>query len=162
MQITIPMLKALRRETRMSYQDIVDATGDIGWWVSLSTVKRVFAAGSETGSFRYDTTLTPIYAAMISIGDPQLRCSLRQAETTSELLELIEGGPQVSEPSPRQSSPDQAVQVTAADIGQYTRAMRAEIEQMALSVVESALLSAFRTLGDAIAAAQRTQRRNAV
>lgn len=54
-------LKRLRQEQRLTYQDIVSQCEAHGEAVSLSTVKRVFAKGSEnSGSFRIDTTLNPI------------------------------------------------------------------------------------------------------
>lgn len=53
-------LKRLRTEQGLTYQDIVSHCEAHGEAVSLSTVKRVFAKGSEDGYFRPDTTLNPI------------------------------------------------------------------------------------------------------
>lgn len=53
-------LKRLRTEQGLTYQDIVSHCEAHGEAVSLSTVKRVFAKGSEDGYFRPDTTLDPI------------------------------------------------------------------------------------------------------
>lgn len=53
-------LKRLRLEQGLTYQDIVSHCEAHGEAVSLSTVKRVFAKGSEDGYFRQDTTLDPI------------------------------------------------------------------------------------------------------
>lgn len=53
-------LKQLRQEQGLTYQDIVSQCEAHGEAVSLSTVKRVFAKGSESGFFRSDTTLRPI------------------------------------------------------------------------------------------------------
>lgn len=53
-------LKRLRTEQGLTYQDIVSHCEAHGEAVSLSTVKRVFAKGSEDGAFRMDTTLDPI------------------------------------------------------------------------------------------------------
>ena len=63
----IEQLKTVRQEKGLSYQDIVDKCAENEEYVSLSTVKRVFAAGSETASFKYDTTIQPIARVVLDL-----------------------------------------------------------------------------------------------
>lgn len=65
----LDQLKAVRKIKGYSYQTISDKTEEIGRAVSLSTVKRVFAADSKLDSFRYDTTIQPIATVVLGIGE---------------------------------------------------------------------------------------------
>jgi hypothetical protein len=61
----IARLQAVRKQKRLSYQDIVDGTAAIGSPVSLSTIKRVFGADAALYDFRYDSTIRPIAAVVL-------------------------------------------------------------------------------------------------
>lgn len=68
-QEIIDQLKIVRKARGLSYQEIVDATATISAPVSMSTVKRVFAANSNAADFRYDTTIQPIAVVVLGIGE---------------------------------------------------------------------------------------------
>lgn len=54
----------------MSCQNICDMVETEGGCVSLASVKRVFADGSEEQNFRYNETIKPIVVALLGINDP--------------------------------------------------------------------------------------------
>lgn len=55
-------LKEIKKEKNLSNSDIVDLTNN---YLSLTTVQRVFADGSENKSFRYDDTIRPLVKALL-------------------------------------------------------------------------------------------------
>lgn len=59
----IERMKTKRLQLDWSYQDIVDKVLDAGDITSISTVKRVFASGSESRNFK-EATLQPIEKAL--------------------------------------------------------------------------------------------------
>ena len=62
----ILLLKKVRIEKNLSYQDIVDRCESIGKHVSLTTVKRLFAPGSEDQYFRY-TSIQPVVDVLLGV-----------------------------------------------------------------------------------------------
>ena len=60
-------LKQVREEKGLSYNDIVALLEKNGFYVSRSTVQRVFAEGSEEVSFKYEETIRPIANALLDI-----------------------------------------------------------------------------------------------
>jgi len=61
----ITQLKAVKKEYELTIpriKDMIEANGD---FISLSTLHRVFAEGSEKDSFSYDRTLAPIARALL-------------------------------------------------------------------------------------------------
>lgn len=60
-------LKKVRAEYGYSLQRIQDMVIDNGGNVSLATIKRVFAEGSEEQNFRYEDSLKPIAAVLLDI-----------------------------------------------------------------------------------------------
>lgn len=60
-------LKAVREEKSLSLGEIEARTDKNGEHVSIATLSRVFAEGSENGSFRYEGTLKPIANAILDI-----------------------------------------------------------------------------------------------
>ena len=58
-------LKRVRNEDGLSISDIVNMCENNGEAVSESTVKKVFADGSEAFSFHYESTLKPIINALL-------------------------------------------------------------------------------------------------
>jgi C4-dicarboxylate-specific signal transduction histidine kinase len=62
----ILLLKKVRIEKNLSYQDIVDRCESIEKPVSLTTVKRLFAPGSEDQQFRY-TSIQPVVDVLLGV-----------------------------------------------------------------------------------------------
>ena len=60
-------LKEVRDEKGLSLADIEVLTEKNGEHVSIATLSRVFADGSEDGGFRYESTLKPIANAVLDI-----------------------------------------------------------------------------------------------
>lgn len=60
-------LKEVREEKKMSLADIEVLTEQNGEHVSIASISRVFAEGSEDSSFRYEATLKPIANALLDI-----------------------------------------------------------------------------------------------
>lgn len=63
----IIQLKQIRKERDLSLQDVLDLVIASGGYLSLSSVKRVFAEGSENQSFRYLDTIQPIVRALLGV-----------------------------------------------------------------------------------------------
>jgi hypothetical protein len=63
----IIQLKQIRTERGLSLQDVHDLVVEAGGYLSLSSVKRVFAEGSEKQGFRYQDTIQPIVRALLSV-----------------------------------------------------------------------------------------------
>ena len=60
-------LKEVREEKGLSYGDILEIMEKQGDFVSKSTLSRLFAEGSEDGSFKYEETIRPIAKALLDI-----------------------------------------------------------------------------------------------
>jgi len=60
-------LKEVNNEKKLSYAEIEAITERNGEHVSMASISRVFADGSENGSFRYEGTLKPIANAILDI-----------------------------------------------------------------------------------------------
>lgn len=60
-------LKEVNAVKKMSYSEIEAITERNGEHVSIPSISRVFAEGSENGSFRYEGTLKPIANAILDI-----------------------------------------------------------------------------------------------
>lgn len=63
----ILQLKQIRKERDLSLQDVHDLVHAAGGYLSLSSVKRVFADGSEKQGFRYQDTIQPIVRALLNV-----------------------------------------------------------------------------------------------
>ena len=63
----ILQLKQIRKERDLSLQDVHDLIISSGRYLSLSSVKRVFAEGSEELGFRYQDTIQPIVGALLGV-----------------------------------------------------------------------------------------------
>lgn len=66
--ILIAQLKQVRIEKHYTYQYIVDSCEKLGYSVSMSTVRRVFADGSEEQGFRF-ATLRPIARVVLDLDE---------------------------------------------------------------------------------------------
>lgn len=65
-RLLIIHLKEVRKQKSYTYQYIVDECERIGFSVSMSAVKRVFAEGSEDMGFRY-STIRPIAIVVLGL-----------------------------------------------------------------------------------------------
>lgn len=63
----ILQLKQIRKERDLSLQDVHDLVIASGGYTSLSSVKRVFAEGSERLNFRYQDTIQPIVRGLLGV-----------------------------------------------------------------------------------------------
>lgn len=64
---TIIKLKKIKQEQDLSIKKIMDLLEDRGQFVSESTLKKIFAEGSEEKSFRYQDTLAPLADVLLDI-----------------------------------------------------------------------------------------------
>ena len=60
-------LKEVREEKGLSYGDILELMEKNRDFISKSTLSRLFAEGSEDGSFKYEETIRPIAKALLDI-----------------------------------------------------------------------------------------------
>lgn len=67
-RLLIIHLKEVRKQKGYTYQYIVDECERIGFSVSMSTVKRVFAEGSEDMGFRY-STVRPVAVVVLGLDE---------------------------------------------------------------------------------------------
>lgn len=63
----IVKLKEVRQEKELSFGDILNLMEANGDYLSKSTLSRVFADGSEDGSFKYEETIRPIAKALLDM-----------------------------------------------------------------------------------------------
>lgn len=70
MRQMILAIKKTRAEKHLSYQAIVDGCEENGDYVSMSSVRRVCADGSENQKFRYEATLRPIARFVLGLDNP--------------------------------------------------------------------------------------------
>ena len=70
-QELIRQLKDAKAKNEVTYPRILDRMEKNGKFVSLTTLRRVFADGSENNasSFNYETTLLPIAEALLNVED---------------------------------------------------------------------------------------------
>lgn len=61
----IARLKAVREAKGLSYAEIARRVSAAGGYVSETTVRRVFADGSEEAGFNYDASVRPIAEALL-------------------------------------------------------------------------------------------------
>ena len=81
---TIRRLKEIKSEQGLSVPKIMDLMEERGQFVSESTIKRVFADGSEEQSFRYQDSIAPIADVLLDIyGDTS---SLEDAESLRHII----------------------------------------------------------------------------
>lgn len=83
-------LKLVRKAKKISYQDIVEGTENLGTPVSLASVKRVFSENSNVCDFKYDYTIRPIVRFVMGIdGDVEELESLEAAKANVEGLAAV-------------------------------------------------------------------------
>lgn len=81
----ILLLKKVRIEKGLTYQEIEERCKSIGKYVSSSTIKRVFAPGSEEQSFRY-SSIQPIVDVLLGVEYQQEE---EDSESESEALRSV-------------------------------------------------------------------------
>lgn len=86
-------IKKARVEKRLSYQAIVDGCEKNGDYVSMSTVRRVCAEGSENHRFRYEATLRPIARFVLGLDEdvPAAEAATEDGPAANELLRVVVG-----------------------------------------------------------------------
>ena len=67
-RLLIAQLKQVRKQKEYSYQYIVDECERSGCPISLSTVKRLFAADNDDASFRY-STIRPVAVVVLGLDE---------------------------------------------------------------------------------------------
>ena len=73
MKEIISQLKQIKYERELSVQAIHEMVSSAGFYTSPSTIRRVFADGSEEQNFRYQDTIQPIVQVLIGVkeeGEP--------------------------------------------------------------------------------------------
>lgn len=83
----IANLKKVREEEGLTYQKIVDMVEKSGYSVSIGTVKRVFADGSEAFGWQYENTLKPIADVVLGIYSPSEDVSAAEADTMKAIID---------------------------------------------------------------------------
>lgn len=70
-QELIKQLKEIKRTQEITYPRIIERMEKNGKYVSLTTLRRVFAEGSEenASNFNYESTLLPIAEALLNVED---------------------------------------------------------------------------------------------
>ena len=96
----IQQMKIVKARDEITYPRIIEMLEKNGHFVSMTTLRRVFAEGSEDVNFNYETTLLPIAQVLLGLdGDqestPEESVSLRavirlQTEEIERLHELNE------------------------------------------------------------------------
>ena len=66
----ILQLKTIKAEQNLTNQDILDMVEASGGVTSISSVRRVFAEGSENQSFSFRNTIQPISRVMLGTTEP--------------------------------------------------------------------------------------------
>ena len=77
-------LKEVRNQKGLTYQDIVDACESQNESVSLSTVKRIFAKGSEDGPDYRQYTINAIFHAVVGTEEMAFTAAQEAAFTDTE------------------------------------------------------------------------------
>lgn len=67
----IIQLKTIKEDKDLTNQDILDLVEASGGVTSMTTIRRVFAEGSENQSFSYRNTIQPISHALLAINEQE-------------------------------------------------------------------------------------------
>lgn len=90
-QELIKQLKEAKERNEVTYPRLMDRIEANGKFVSLTTLRRVFAVGSEenASSFNYETTLLPIAEALLDVEDLPTNDSTPNAKEIDALKSVI-------------------------------------------------------------------------
>ena len=86
----IEQLKQIKFEKELSVQDIYDMVKAAGFYTSPSTIRRVFAEGSENQNFRYQDTIQPIVQVLIGVREEGEPLGVVEADTLKNVALLKE------------------------------------------------------------------------
>lgn len=82
-------MKLARLEQGLTQDDVVDRTEKMGTRVSPTSVRRIFAEGSEDKDFRTDTTLMPVAKALLPADEIRAILTVRKDDDESSLRNMI-------------------------------------------------------------------------
>ena len=72
-QELVNRLKKIKAENEITFPRILDMMEANGKTVSLSTLRRVFANGSDANSFSFENTLSPIAEVLLKVDENQVQ-----------------------------------------------------------------------------------------
>lgn len=81
-------LKQIRHDRELSVQDVYFMVKDAGFSTSESSVRRVFAPGSENQNFRYQDTIQPIAQVLIGVKEEGEPLSVTEADALKQIALL--------------------------------------------------------------------------
>lgn len=84
----ILQLKQIRYERELSVQDVHDMVVEAGFATSFSSVRRVFADGSENHNFRYQDTIKPIAQVLIGVTEEAEPLNAAEADALKNIALL--------------------------------------------------------------------------
>lgn len=84
----IIQLKQIKNERELSLTDIHKMVEQSGGYTSQSTIRRVFAEGSEDSNFRYRDTIQPIAQALIGVHEEAEPLDAAQADALKNIALL--------------------------------------------------------------------------
>lgn len=90
-QVLIKQLKEAKLRNEVTYPRLIERIEKNGKFVSLTTLRRVFAEGSEqnAGGFSYENTLMPIAEALLDVEDVPTNDSSPYAKEIDGLKSVI-------------------------------------------------------------------------
>lgn len=83
-------LKQIKRENEWSSQHIYEMVKAAGFYTSITSVRRVFAEGSEKQNFRYQDTIQPIAQVMLGIHEDAAPMNPTEADALKQIALLKE------------------------------------------------------------------------
>ena len=84
----ILQLKQIRRDRELSIQDVYFMVKGAGFSTSESSVRRVFAEGSEEQNFRYQDTIQPIAQVLIGVKEEGEPLNVAEADALKQIALL--------------------------------------------------------------------------
>ena len=84
----ILQLKQIRYDRELSIQDVHDMVTAAGYGTSFSSVRRVFADGSENQNFRYQDTIKPIAQVLIGLHEEAEPLNAAEADALKNITLL--------------------------------------------------------------------------
>lgn len=81
-------LKQIRKESEITLPRLMEMIERNGDYVSMSTLRRVFAEGSEVVHFRYEDTIQPIAKVLLHLDDDE-QGDVSDTETIQALKHII-------------------------------------------------------------------------
>lgn len=85
----IKELKWIKERDEITYPRIQDKLEKLGYFISMTTIRRVFADGSEDVNFNYETTLLPIAKVLLGVEESPTPNDEPNADEISGLKAVI-------------------------------------------------------------------------